>query len=361
MTAGRSVTTIEVGGAQPYPVRVGAGVRHSVAEVVADARVVAVVSSPPVASWAAEVSASLEGAGMTTVPLPIPAGEAAKDLEVASSLWDAFAAAPLGRDDAVVAVGGGATTDVVGFAAATWLRGVRVVHVPTTLLAMVDAAVGGKTGLNTAAGKNLVGAFHAPAGVLVDTDVLRTLPSAEWVNGMAEVVKAGFVADPAILDVVAADPPAATRPDGAPARELLERAIAAKAAVVAADFRESGPREALNYGHTLGHAIERVEGYRWPHGHAVSVGMVFAAGLAVASGRADPSLLQQHRGLLDRMGLPVRYRPDRREELLAAMRLDKKGRRGVLRFVVLEGPGRPGILTDPDPQWLDAAFVEVGA
>src|SRR5690606_34535559 len=180
------------------------------------------------------------------------------------------------RSDAVVGVGGGATADLAGFVAATWLRGVRAVLVPTTLLAMVDAAVGGKTGINTAEGKNLVGAFHPPAGVLCDLATLPGVPTADYIGGLAEAVQAGSIADPVILDLVEADPEGAVRPEGRHTRELIERAVAVKAEVVSSDLKESGRREILNYGHTLGHAIERAENYRFRHGYAVSIGMVFA-------------------------------------------------------------------------------------
>jgi 3-dehydroquinate synthase len=289
----------------------------------------------------------------------VPSGERGKSLETLASLWDLFGRSAVTRTDAIVAVGGGATTDVAGFAAATWLRGVRVVHVPTTLLGMVDAAVGGKTAVNTSAGKNLVGAFHPPSGVLVDLDVLASLPVAEWVNGLAEVVKAGFVADPAILDLLEDDLDAAGRPGGAHTRELVERSIRMKADVVSADLRESGLREVLNYGHTLGHAIEQVEEFRWPHGHAVSVGLVFAAALARLDGRLDPATTERHRAVLEALGLPTTYRADAWPELLAAMRVDKKARADRLRFVVLDGLARPAILEAPEMSLLEKAFEEV--
>ena len=184
-------------------------------------------------------------------------------------------------------MGGGALTDLAGFVAATWLRGVRVVLLPTTLLAMVDAAIGGKTAVNIPAGKNLVGAFHAPAGVLCDLTTLVSLPRADYVSGLAEVIKAGFIADPAILDLIEDDPDGACSPEGVHTRELVERAVRMKAGVVSADFREAGVREILNYGHTLGHAIERAEDYRFRHGDAVAIGMVYAAALGRMAGRLD--------------------------------------------------------------------------
>ena len=246
------------------------------------------------------------------------------------------------RSDAIVAVGGGAVTDVAGFVAATWLRGVRVVHLPTSLLGMVDASVGGKTGINTAEGKNLVGAFHPPAGVLVDLDTLDTLPPNELISGMAEVIKCGFIADPVILD-------------------LIERAIAVKATVVSEDLKDVGRREFLNYGHTLGHAIELTERYSWRHGAAVSVGMMFAAELGRSVGRLSDAEADRHRSILDLLGLPLSYRRDRWQALLDAMRRDKKSRGDLLRFVVLDGIGRPGILDVPDTSLLFAAYQEIAS
>jgi 3-dehydroquinate synthase len=224
---------------------------------------------------------------------------------------------------------------------------------------MVDAAVGGKTGINLDAGKNLVGAFHPPAGVLCDLTTLATLPADDYVGGLAEVVKCGFIADPAILTAIEADPRAATEPAGGRTRELVERAIRVKAEIVTGDLRESGPRAYLNYGHTLGHAIETVEGYRWRHGAAVSVGLVFAAALARLAGRLDAPTADRHRAILAAVGLPTTYAADAWPRLLAAMRVDKKARGARLRFVVLDGLARPAILSGPDPALLADAYAEV--
>jgi 3-dehydroquinate synthase len=359
VTATTARTTIAVGGPAPYDVLVGPGVVGELCELLRGTPTVAVVVAAGLKAIAVPVADAVSAAGCRAVLLEVPAGETAKDLPVLAGLWDDLAESGITRADAVVAVGGGATTDVVGFAAATWLRGVRVFHVPTTLLAMVDAAVGGKTGINTAAGKNLVGAFHPPSGVLVDLDVLATLPTEEWVNGMAEVVKAGFIADPEILRLVEADPAGAARPDGQHARELIERSIAMKARVVSEDLREAGPREALNYGHTLGHAIERAESYRMPHGHAVSVGLVYAAQLGRLSGRLDDETAQRHRRVLEAVGLPTSYVGSSWPQLREGMASDKKARGARLRFVVLDGLAQPGILENPDEGLLEQAFQEV--
>ena len=253
---------------------VGDGVLGQLGALVgAGAEQVLVVHSASLADLAADVERQLLAAGKAVVLATVPDGEAAKTLDVAAALWSVLGRRAFTRSDVVVGLGGGAVTDLAGYVAAGWLRGVRVVQVPTTLLGMVDAAVGGKTGVNTAEGKNLVGAFHPPSGVLCDLAALTTLPTAELVSGMAEVVKAGLVADPRILEVVeAARAPRVLEPGAEALREVVERSIRVKADVVSQDLREAGRREILNYGHTLGHAIEKVEGFRWRHGEAVSVG-----------------------------------------------------------------------------------------
>ena len=353
-------TRVTVGGATPYDVVIGTGLQGEVAQMLGDDVLrVAVVHPAVLAASARALAQDLAGRGLEVTRAEVPDGEQAKDLAVAGSLWSLLGRAGFTRSDAVVGLGGGATTDLAGFVAATWLRGVRVVHVPTTLLGMVDAAVGGKTAIDTAEGKNLVGAFHPPAGVVCDLATLATLPRDELVSGLAEVVKVGFIADPRILELVEADPAGAASPTGPHLRELVERAVRVKADVVAGDLRERGGREVLNYGHTLGHAIEKVEGYRWRHGHAVSVGLVFAAELSRLAGRLDAAVAERHRSVLTSVGLPVTYRADRWADLLDAMRVDKKARGSTLRFVVLDGLGRPGLLEGPDPSLLAAAYQGV--
>lgn len=352
-------TRIPVGGEAPYDVLVGRDVAALVPPLVGSARQVAVITTAAVAAQAEQIAGALSDAGFRAHRIDVPDAEAAKDISVATACWSRLGELAFTRSDAVVGVGGGAVTDLAGFVAATWLRGVRVVHVPTTLLGMVDAAVGGKTGINTAAGKNLVGAFHPPAGVVCDLDTLARLPRAEYVAGLAEVIKAGFIADPTILELIEADPATATDPGGTQAGELVERAVRVKAAVVAGDLREQGGREILNYGHTLGHAVERVEGYRWRHGHAVAVGMVFVAELARLAGRLDPPTAARHRAVLDAVGLPTQYADGAWPDLLAAMRVDKKARGSVLRFVVLDALAEPGILTAPSAELLEGAYAKI--
>jgi 3-dehydroquinate synthase len=354
---------IDVAGDRPYPVLVGRGVRAELAATVAElgAAVALLVHQPALADAAEQVRAELEAAGVDAHRVEVPDAEDGKALAVAGFCWEVCGRAGLTRGDVVVSFGGGAATDLAGFVAATWMRGVRVVHVPTTLLAMVDAAVGGKTGINTAAGKNLVGAFHEPSAVLVDLAVLDTLPAAELVAGSAEIVKTGFIADPVILERIEAGPDAALDPAGPVLPDLVRRSIQVKADVVAADLRESHLREILNYGHTLAHAIERREEYRWRHGAAVSVGLVFAAELARAAGRLDDATADRHRAVLESIGLPVRYAADAFPELLEAMRGDKKTRAGMLRFVVLDGLCKPGRLEGPEPELLERAYAAVSA
>ncbi|MFH5877516.1 3-dehydroquinate synthase [Arthrobacter sp. NA-172] len=307
------------------------------------------------------VRAELESAGFTALTAEIPDAEEGKHIQVAAFCWQVLGQNDFTRSDAIVAVGGGAVTDLAGFVAATWLRGVKVIHMPTSLLGMVDASVGGKTGINTAEGKNLVGSFHPPAAVLADLDTLQTLPKNELISGMAEVIKCGFIADPAILDLVENKPEEVTDPGSAVLRELIERAIAVKAKVVSEDLKESGLREILNYGHTLGHAIELVERYSWRHGAAVSVGMMFAAELARSVGRLSDVDADRHRTILEGLGLPITYRRDRWQGLLDGMRRDKKSRGDLLRFVVLDGVAKPGILDVPDTSLLFAAYQEIAS
>ncbi|WP_430780216.1 3-dehydroquinate synthase [Actinoplanes sp. G11-F43] len=351
------VTRIPVTGDRPYDVVVGRGLADELPVMIDGAARVAVLH-PPTLRERAEAVAKSAGAA-TVVPIEVPDAEAGKTVEVAARCWDALGAAGFTRTDVVVGVGGGATTDLAGYVAAAWLRGVRWVPVSTSVAGMVDAAVGGKTAVNIAAGKNLVGAFHPPAGVICDLDALDTLPAEDVAAGLAEVVKGGFIADPRILELVEADPARALDPRGDVLRELIERKIRVKADVVGVDLKESGLREILNYGHTLGHAIERRERYSWKHGHAVAVGMIFAAELGRLAGRLDAATADRHRAVLAAIGLPTSYDEDAWEELLPAMRVDKKARAATLRFVVLDGLAKPGVLTGPDEELLREAYAAV--
>jgi 3-dehydroquinate synthase len=336
---------ITVAGDRPYDVLIGPAAQAQLGVVLAGTARAAVVHSRPLAAAAGAAVETLQQAGVAAEAVVVPDGEAAKTAEVAAGVWAEFGRLGLTRSDAVVGLGGGAVTDLAGFLAATWLRGVRVVQVPTSLLGMVDAAVGGKTGINTAAGKNLVGAFHPPVAVLEDTDALAGLPEAEFRAGLAEVVKCGFIADGRILELLDADPTGRT--DTA---ELIARAVQVKADAVGEDLYDTG--------HTLAHAIERVEDFGWRHGEAVAVGLVFAAELAGQAGLLSRADVDRHRQLVSALGLPTTYRGDW-ARLQAVMRVDKKARGASLRFVVLDGLGNPRILTDPDQAWLDEAWAAV--
>ncbi len=355
-----TVVRIPVRAEHDYEVVIGRGTTGEVAELLGRRpRKVLLLHPGKVERRALTLEESLRRHGYAVHRHPLPDAEAAKTVDVAAECWSVLGRAAFSREDAVIGLGGGATTDLAGFVAATWLRGVRVVQVPTTLLAMVDAAVGGKTGINTPEGKNLVGAFHSPSGVLCDLDSLATLPGVDLRAGLAEVVKCGFIADPGILELVEADPGAATDPASGVLAELVERSVAVKARVVGQDLREAELREILNYGHTFGHAIEQVEQFRPRHGDAVSVGMVFSAELAHAAGLLAPDVVDRHRRVLGLLGLPTTYRQDRWPELLEAMLRDKKTRRDTLRFVVLAALADPTRLVGPAPHLLAAAYAAV--
>ncbi|MGW3723926.1 3-dehydroquinate synthase [Streptomyces sp. NPDC000851] len=358
------VTRIQVGGtagSEPYEVLVGRQLLGELGGLVGDkAKRVAVIHPEALAETGEALRADLAEQGYEAVAIQVPNAEEAKTAEVAAYCWKALGQSGFTRTDVVVGVGGGATTDLAGFVAATWLRGVRWIAIPTTVLAMVDAAVGGKTGINTAEGKNLVGAFHPPVGVLCDLAALDSLPVNDYVSGLAEIIKAGFIADPTILELIEADPQAARTPAGPHTAELIERSIRVKAEVVSSDLKESGLREILNYGHTLGHAIEKNERYKWRHGAAVAVGMHFAAELGRLAGRLDDATADRHRTILESVGLPLHYRYDQWPKLLQNMKVDKKSRGDLLRFIVLDGLAKPTVLEGPDPAILLAAYGEVG-
>ncbi len=260
------VTRIQVGGtagSEPYEVLVGRQLLGGL--IGGKARRIAVIHPEALAETGEVLRADLAGQEYEAVAIQVPNAEEAKTAEVAAYCWKALGQSGFTRSDVIVGVGGGATTDPAGFVAATWLRGVRWIAIPTTVSAMVDAAVGGKTGINTAEGKNLVGAFHPPAGVLCDLAALESLPVNDYVSGLAEIIKAGFIADPRILELIEADPQAARTLAGPYTAGLIERSIWVKAEVVSSDLQESGLREILNYGHTPGHAIEKNERYKWRH------------------------------------------------------------------------------------------------
>ena len=345
---GSGARRVSVAGERPYDVLIGHGILAELPRIVqetpgAGRGGVTIIHAKALADRARAAEAALTNEGLRVLSIEVPNGEAAKKARVLEYLWDRLGSFRLGRDGLVVGLGGGATTDLAGLAAATWLRGVPVVQVPTTLLAMVDAAVGGKTGIDTPAGKNLVGAFHPPAAVIADLEMLSTLPAAELRAGLGEVIKCGLIADSVILDRVLADPADCLTWDSPVLADLVARSVAVKAAVVGEDLTESGLREVLNYGHTYAHAIEKVTGYSWRHGEAVAVGCVFAAEIAHRNGNLSRDALALHRQSLEAVGLPTRFPEgeERWEELKEAMMSDKKVRSGRMRLVLLDDIARP--------------------
>lgn len=361
MTEQQSVTAIPVTGDSPYEVLVGRGILPRVADGLgAGVRKVLIVHPPTLGAAAAALRESLLDR-YEVLLAEVPDAEAGKRVEVAAFCWQVLGQADFTRTDAVIGFGGGAVTDLAGFVAATWLRGVTLVQAPTTLLGMVDAAVGGKTGINTNEGKNLVGAFYAPRLVVADLDLLATLPRNEILAGFGEVVKCGFIAEPEILDILERDVDRATDPLSEEFRRLVELSIGVKARVVSSDFKEAGLREILNYGHTLGHAIEHAERYQWRHGAAVAVGMMFAAELGRLTGSLSDAVVERHRSILTSLSLPTEYPGGRWQTLLATMQRDKKARGAMLRFIVLDDLARPTVLQGPETSLLYAAYQEIAS
>lgn len=360
ITLGPSRVTVEPGALDTL----GARVRDAAA-----AHRYAVISDETVAALhGARVLASLADAGLRAELLAFPAGEAHKTRETWGALTDRMLAAGFGRDSVVVALGGGVVGDLAGFVAATFMRGIPVVQVPTTLLAMIDAAVGGKTGVDTPAGKNLVGAFHQPALVLADPLVLATLPAPQLRSGIAEAIKHGVIADERYFERVVRALPALLAPGGASAAATLETmtalvvgSVEIKAGVVARDEREGGVRRTLNFGHTLGHAIETASGYRLLHGEAVAIGMALESELAERAGVAECGTTERVRDAIARAGLPLE-RPAELDPhaLLALTRGDKKSRRGVVEYAL---PRRVGAMAGEHEGWSvavdDALVLEV--
>jgi len=284
--------------------------------------------------------------------LHLPQGEAQKSIAVLEKIWDKAAEFGLTRSDAIVGIGGGATTDIAGFAAASWLRGISWYAFPTSIAGMVDAAVGGKTGLNTSAGKNLVGAFHSPNGVFIDLSFLETLPLRDYQAGMAEVVKSGLISDLEILNLLSEAK--------SNIAELIERSVAVKAKVVSSDFKEGKLREILNYGHTLGHAIEKREGFKWRHGEAVAIGLVYAAELSRDFGLSQADI-ELHRELLSSLDLKVSYPSGAFDELFGYMSGDKKTRGNQIRFIGLKKIGEPIWLEELTSDQLRQAYERISS
>lgn len=343
----------------------------------------ALIHTSPVQRHSDRARTILRQAGYQVFDMLIADAEAGKTMQVVQNLWNMLGNAGFTRSDAIVGLGGGAATDVAGFVAATWMRGIRYVNCPTSVLAMVDASTGGKTGINTSYGKNLVGSFYTPAAVLADTSTLVTLPREIAVEGLGEVVKSGFIADAQILSLLE-DPDNAkslAQMDGKRLKEdralnellteLIERTVRVKAYHVGRDLKEQGLREFLNYGHTLGHAIEQIEHFRWRHGNAVSVGMVFAAHVAQILGYLTEEDVNRHICVLHSLGLPVLWHRDSHtaervfsddelfKQVLDCMHRDKKARGKMIRMVVLDGIGNPIHLDNPSDSVLREAFNHI--
>ncbi len=314
--------------------------------------------------YGARAARALQRAGLTVIRVQVPAGERAKSEAQLSRLWRAFAAAGLSRAGAVVALGGGVVGDLAGFAAATWLRGVPWVGVPTSLLAQVDSSVGGKTAIDLPAGKNLVGSFHQPVGVLVDPDTLATLPARHVRAGLAEVLKLGMAVDAALFRWCEAQADALAAGDLAALYGAVTRSIRAKARIVKADEREreGGCRSALNLGHTLGHALEAVHGYRGLlHGEAVALGLRAAADLSVRVVGLPIGSRVRLEAMLDHVGLPVRMPSTRLSALLTAMQSDKKRARAIVRWVLTPSIGAASVPRAVKSTFVRAALLQLGA
>ena len=340
---------VNIPGEDAYNVRVGAGVLDALGSsmrgvpVLADARQVLVITDANVGPlYLARAKASLAQAGYRVSDICVPAGEEAKSLTVLGEVLEAMAALALERDCVVVALGGGCVGDLAGFAAATYMRGVQVVQVPTTLLSMVDSSVGGKTGVNLSAGKNLVGAFKQPAFVCADTEVLATLPAREWACGCGEVAKTALIDGDEFFFWLSDQASAVVDRQPDAVSEAIARCVVFKADVVAQDKTESrGVRECLNYGHTLAHAIEKLSGYgTCSHGHAVAEGMRFAARMGMRLADMPVELAQAQGQLLDDLGLPELGWEASPAQVLDVMKRDKKARHGQVRFVCLHDVGQ---------------------
>jgi len=352
-------------GTRSYRIVVGAGALSRVGAELArltSGRRVALVTDPSVlALHGAAVNGSLASAGFDVTTVLLPEGEPAKTLEVAASTWERFLDAGLDRSSTVVALGGGAVGDLAGFAAATSMRGIGVVQAPTTLLAQVDASIGGKTAIDHPRAKNLIGAFHQPRLVLYDTSTLLTLPEREYRSGLADVIKHGIVLDAAYFEDVERGVAALLEREPAALERIVAGSCRLKASVVERDEQESELRHVLNYGHTIGHAIEAVTGYRrFAHGEAVSLGIAAEAGIAERLRLAKPGVRARQVRLLEAVGLPVRGAGQEPSLVVEALGRDKKARDGRVPFVLAPEIGRFRIVFDvPKPVILEA-LAELG-
>jgi 3-dehydroquinate synthase len=335
-----------------YEILIDANWRRAVEPYLADRGQVAIIVSEAMRDRVSQLPETDAQIHIFTVP----DSEAGKSFSTYQKLLDWLGAAGFTRNDLVIAVGGGAVTDLSGFVASTWLRGIDWLAVPTTLAAMVDAAVGGKTGINSEYGKNLIGSFYSPISVLVDLSWLETLSDRDFAAGLAEVLKSGFIADSEIVELLRGKTLSEVRGNQALTLELISRTVAVKTKVVSNDFKESFDREILNYGHTLGHAIELHSKYSLRHGECVSIGLVFAANLANQVGILSAEITALHVSILKDFGLPISYESRHWPELRASMAIDKKSRSGTLRFVAISEIGKTLRIEAPSESDLLAAY-----
>ena len=344
--------TVHISADREYDIQIGANFTTEILAISKARTRVAVIFSEAMK----EHIPTFDSGDTEFIYLPIADGESGKSAATLAQAWNWLGAAGFTRSDLLIGIGGGAVTDFTGFLAASWLRGIDWVAIPTTIAGMVDAAVGGKTGINSDYGKNLIGAFHSPIAVVIDPIWLKTLSDRDFAAGLAEVIKCGFIRDPRILELVESKNLHDIRQSSELTIELIERSVAVKAEVVSGDFKESFDREILNYGHTFGHAVELLSKYSLRHGECVSIGLAYIAYLSEITGLITADIRQLHIDTLTRLGLPVTYTGAQWPELLAAMKVDKKSRGNSLRFVVITEVGKTQRLENPNESELHAAY-----
>ena len=348
---------IEVAAERTYPVIIDSSWKVELSKLLVGRNKAAIIVSEKMQGSIKDLIAT----DAEVLVFPIPDGEPGKSSATLNKIWDWLGAAGFTRSDLIIGIGGGAVTDLAGYAAASWLRGIDWVAIPTTVAGAVDAAIGGKTAINSEYGKNLIGAFHSPSAVIIDVSWFESLSDRDFAAGLAEVVKAGFISDGKIIQLIGDSNISDLRSNGATVLELITRAIAVKAKVVSSDFKESFNREVLNYGHTLGHAIELHCKYDLRHGECVAIGMAFMAQLQLSLGLISSELAQQHIDILENLGLPTTYKRQAWPSLLVSMYLDKKSRGKTLRLVTIKGIGITDRLENPDEKILLAAYEKVSS
>lgn len=346
--------TVPVSSERNYQIEIGTTWQSSLSDWVEGRKQVVLITTEDL-----RTKISLSGELSNVCVIEIPEGEAGKTPQVLEATWNKLGEFEVERNSLIIGLGGGAVTDHAGFAAATWLRGIDWIAVPTTIAGMVDAAIGGKTGINSNTGKNLIGAFHSPLAVLIDLHWTKTLSDRDFSAGLAEAIKCGFIKDSEILKLLSGNRLSDLRANNDLLEEIIERSAAVKAEVVSSDFRESKLREILNYGHTLGHAIEIDSKYQLRHGEAVAIGMVFVAELAQELCGLSDQTVERHRAILKSFDLPTSYRKESWSNLLKIMQSDKKVRNGEIRFVALTEIGHCTRITAPSSDALERAYEKI--